>query len=206
MRTCILIINGWTTIVLMSAVLLFPTQCAAWQDDPFDPFATDGTEFQDSSDDPATQATELPPIEDTLSDGVKLVVKSMRDANPTSPHELARAINVMLNVRQYDEAKIYLQKLIDTSLNDMQTFDLMNQVGPDFFLVLRDQGELQPEGSDYALKSFQAARRAAVSPQRISKLVSLLSDDDRFIRAEAVRNLRQIGAPGCSGDVESVCD
>ena len=205
MRYCILKLNACNAIVLSVATLFFCGHSVAWQADPFDPFTPDETEVQDTATE-TSDTTELPPIEDTLSDGVKLVVKSVRDANPSTPQELARAVNTLLNVRQYAEAKVYLQKLINSSLNDMQTFELMSQMGPDFFLVIRDQAELQPEGNEFAMQAFAASKRAAFSPQRIANLVGLLSDDDRFIRAEAISSLRQLGAPAAAEMINRCAD
>ena len=141
------------TIALL-ALLILPSTGSAWQDDPFDPFASDDTEVQDATGNQSGPVN-APAIDDTLSDGVRLVIKSMRDANPTTPYELARAIKAMLGVRQYGEAKFYLQKLMNSSLTDAQMFELSDLMGPDFFLEVRDQPELQPEGNTYALQLFQ---------------------------------------------------
>ena len=184
--------------VLFVLFVVAVNPCTAWQNDPFDPFATDETEVQDAADQSTGSPAGLPPIEDSLSDGVRLVLRSLREANPTKPVELARAVRATINVRQYGEAKIYLNKLIDLSLTDQQLFELMNQVGPDFFLEVRGQNELQPEGSAFALKAFESSRKAAFAPGRINQLVQQLSDEDQYNRAEATRSLKQIGAPAAA--------
>ena len=198
MRIYVVILRSLFATALMAS-LVFPTgDCLGWQDDPFDPFGSDGTEIQDATDDQAAPSSDLPAIEDTLSEGVKMIVRNLRSSNPDTAEGLARAIKTLLNVRQYSEAKVYLDRLIGKSLTELQIFDLMNQMGPDFFLDLQTQAELQPQGSEFALNAFKAANRAAYAPDRISRLIEQLSDDDRYIRSEAAGSLREVGAPAAA--------
>ena len=198
MRIYVVILRSLFATALMAS-LVFPTgHCLGWQDDPFDPFGSDGTEIQDATDDQATPSGDLPAIEDTLSEGVKMIVRNLRSSDPDTAEGLARAIKTLLNVRQYSEAKVYLDRLIGKSLTELQIFDLMNQMGPDFFLDLQTQAELQPQGSEFALNAFKAANRAAYAPDRISRLIEQLSDDDRYIRSEAAGSLREVGAPAAA--------
>ena len=195
------LLKPWKFPAIVFVVLFIATEsdCLGWQDDPFDPFATDDTEAPVSDDNPSIRApVAQPPIDDSIDDGVKLVIQNLRDANPTTPRELARAIRTMLNVRQYAEAKVYLQRLINASLDDNQMFELMSLMGPDFFLELRDLTELKPEGTEFALSVFASSQRAAYAPDRVAKLIEQLGDTDQFIRAEASRNLKQVGAPAAA--------
>ena len=193
------LLNLWklTTIAII-ALFISSESCPGWQDDPFDPFATDDTEVPASGDKPSGSSPIAPPIDDALDDGVKLVIKNLRDANPTTPRELARAVRTMLNVRQYAEAKVYLQRLINSALDDNQMYELMSLMGPDFFLELRDLAELNPEGNEFALSVFKSSQRAAYAPNRIAQLIEQLGDTDQYIRAEATRSLKQVGAPAAA--------
>lgn len=198
MRNYFVILRSVLAAAFMASLVLTTDDCHGWQDDPFDPFATDSAEIQDATDNQGTAASDLPPIEDTLSEGVKMIVRNLRQSNPDTPEALARAIKTLLNVQQFGEAKVYLQQLSDKRLTDLQTFDLMNQMGPDFFLNLQSESELQPQGSQFALNAFKAANSAAYAPDRIARLIKQLSNEDRYIRSEAARSLREVGAPAAA--------
>ncbi|MEM9410520.1 MAG: hypothetical protein AAGA30_05370, partial [Planctomycetota bacterium] len=192
-------------------VLLGPQVGAAWQDDPFDPFGSDATAVDDFGDEADTEiefesATEDSALGlDDLDDGVELVIRSVRNSMPTSAQELSRAIKTMLNLRQYGEAKKYLQKLISLRPDRTQLFELAESMGADFFLDVRDIPELQPEGREFAKLAFKSAKEEAFGPNRIAELISQLSDENQFERQEAFRKLKLLGAPAVAAMLE-VCD
>ena len=133
----ILLLSLWITV---SAGPLF-----GCQDDPFDPFATDDADVTTIDSDTSNSSDSNPPIDNTLGEGVKLVIKNLRMSDPKTPDELVRAVKTLLNVRQYGEAKKYLNQLAAIKMDDFETFQFLYKVGPDVFLKLRDQKELQPE-------------------------------------------------------------
>ena len=184
-----------------TAVILLLTIAStgnAWQDDPFDPFGTDTPDVTNGADifDQDNPAG-LPLVED-LSASTKLLIRSVRESNPTTPEDLSRAIRTMLDIDQFGEARIYLNKLIGVNPNRQQMFELSEKLGPDFFLRLREQDELQPASRQFADRLFKLAREEAYSNERISRLISQLSDDNRFVRNDAVSQLRLLGAPAAA--------
>ena len=179
--------------VLCLGLLSIPPSAIAWQDDGFDPFATDDSDIQDESF-VSPDESEFD-LGDSLSEGVKLVIRSLRESNPTTPMELARAIRSTLNVRQYEEAKRYVDQLIRLDLDGPALFDLSDEIGSDFFLDIRDQAEFQPAGRQFAQHVFETVRAEAYAPNRIDELIVELSDGNRFVRQEAFRRLRLLGAP-----------
>lgn len=175
---------------------------APWQDDPFDPFATDDPNVEVIQ--PAGDANDLT-LDESLSDGKQLVIRSVRESNPSTPLELARAIKVMLNIDQFGEAKRYLDSLIGLNLTQSQMFELSEEMGAPFLLDLRSESELQPQGRVFAEQVIRIAREEAFSPNRIGELISELSDDNKFVRQGAFRKLQTLGAPAVRSMLE-VCE
>ncbi len=169
---------------------------SAWQVDPFDPFATDETDVQAPQESP-TADTELS-LDESLSNGVVLVIKSVHESNPTSPIDLARAVNTMITIEQYSEAQKYLDQLIATDASATQMFELSEEMGSPFWLELRSIPDLQPAGAEYAERVIRTARTEAYAPDRINQLISELSDANQFVRQGAARKLKLLGGPAVS--------
>ena len=185
--------------LLATCLLLLPQSANAWQDDPFGSFGAD-----DPHDPAAAFGTSLD-FDQSLDDSKKLLVDSLRDANPSTPVGLARAIRTMLDIEQYQEARRYLNQLIALNPDQQQMFELSEKLGPDFFLRLRDQGELQPEAAQFAEQLFTKANQQAFSVDRVRRLTSELSDDNKFVRQDALRKIRLLGAPAAAMML-NVCD
>ena len=179
---------------------------AAWQDDSFDPFAVDEPDAPvvTPGSDTRSNAQDID-LDKSLSEGVRLVIKAVRGSNPTSPEELGRAIKSMLNLQQYDEARNYLDQLVDSNLAGPQIFELSERLGATFLVDLQTVPELQPEGGTFARRAFEAARKEAYAPSRVAKLINELSDEDKFVRNDAFRKLRLLGAPAVAVMLE-VCE
>ena len=103
-------------------------------------------------------------LDESLSDGKQLVIRSVRESNPTTSLELARAIKVMLNIEQYAEANRYLDLLIELNLDRSQMFELSEEMGAPFLLDVRGEPELQPKGKAFAEQVVRMAREEAFCP------------------------------------------
>ena len=165
---------------------------APWQGDPFDPFATDDPDVEVVN--PADTVADVT-LDESLSSGQQLVIRSVRESNPTTSVELAKAIETMLNIQQFGEAGKYLEQLIGLDLTRPQMFELSEEMGAPFLLDLRSEMELQPKGKPFAELVIRMAREEAFSTNRIGDLITELSDDNKFVRQAAFRKLRILGAP-----------
>ena len=143
---------------------------------------------------------------ETLSETERLILQSVRDSNPTTADDLAKAVAVLLDIDFFEDARIYISQLDALGLNEKQMFELNQSIGADFFLVLRRHEKLQPEGSTLAVKVMAAARSFANSSGRLGELIKTLNDEDLSVRSEAFRKLRQIGEPAVAQMLNTFAD
>lgn len=198
---CDRIIFALFAVTLVAGLL---PMTAMGQDDPFDPFEADtpptATAAGDGSQ-PAPQA-----LDQSLDEGVRLIVQSIRDADPKTPIDLARAIETLINVRQFEEAKRYLAKLTSLDASDQQLFELQRQMGPAFLLEIRSQPELLPESREFSDRALAAASRKAFEPERIDSLITGLSDDNHLVGRDSFRQLNLLGAPAAAAMLNATVD
>ena len=203
---CNLIIkNVMLPAVSFAFLVLGISNAAAWQDDPFDPFGSNDPDAPVVTDTSGATGGDDEEPDQSLSDGVKLVIRAVRESNPTTPIELGRAIKSMINIEQFNEAKKYLAQLNGLNLKGPEIFDLSETLGADFLIDLKIIPELQPEGATFAAQAFQTAKQEAYAPERIAQLISELSDENKFVRNDAFRKLRLLGAPAVAVMLE-VCE
>lgn len=181
-----------TLATFLFCLLLSPYSVIAWQDDPFGSFGAN-----DPNDPDAASGLSLN-NDRTLDESQKLLIRSVRNAKPSTPLALARAIRTMLDIEQYEEARGYLSQLVALNPDRKQMFELSEEMGPDFFLRLRDQRELQPASTQFANQLFARSNQQAYSSDRIERLTSELSDDNKFVRQDALRKIRLLGAPAAA--------
>ena len=185
--------SRWPMAILVCSALwmsIGAVLCCA-QDDPF---ATPS----DSTTDASNAAREafsgaFPELPADLPDDVRLIVEATRKMNPSTPVELARAIRSMLDLRQVDEARFYLNRLAGMGLEDEQQFQLYEQLGTEFFFDLHARDELAPEGAALAKQVLAAAHRVATDPKRMDRLVRGLSHENIGFRSNAFQRLKQLG-------------
>ncbi|MEM7453615.1 MAG: HEAT repeat domain-containing protein [Planctomycetota bacterium] len=134
-------------------------------------------------------------IDPSLPEPVRLVIESVRNSNPTTAMELARVARTLNDIEQYDEARFYMQRLIQLSPPDQTMFELEQVIGVNFFFEIHSSDFLQPEGTQLAAMVLSGARRAATAPERIDGLIRGLSNDNISLRSEAFRALRRLGNP-----------
>lgn len=131
-----------------------------------------------------------------VDDTARLILSTIRESNPKTASELAYAIKVVLDVGQYQDARVYLTQLEALSLNQNQLFDFQQEVGSDFVFLIHTEPALQPEGKTFAKKVLAASQAVANSPARLASLLQQLNDQDISVRSDAFRKLRRLGEPG----------
>lgn len=146
---------------------------------------------------PANEVTakvlDRPSVPESLDAGKRLIIRATEESNPQTEIELARAVNVMLDISQYDQAKYYLSRVQAMKLDAAQKFQIYEALGTNFFLELHAVAEMQPEGSEFAEQILTAARAEATSPEKIGELIKRLSDPDLSARSAAFRRFRKLG-------------
>ena len=91
------------------ACLLCAVSCGFAQDNPF------ATRQTDPDAPAAVLPTELPAVDPSLPEGTRLVIRALRESNPQTEIELAKAIELMLDVEQYQQANYYLSRVCSPS-------------------------------------------------------------------------------------------
>ncbi len=95
----------------------------------------------------AVLPTELPAVDPSLPEGTRLVIRALRESNPQTEIELAKAIELMLDVEQYQQASYYLSRLQAFALDEASLFRIYEAMGSDFFLALHAIGDAIPAGA-----------------------------------------------------------
>lgn len=120
------------------------------------------------------------------------IVEALRQANPQSPAELARATQIMLDAAEWAEAKSYVSKLMATLADDQTAFRLYRQFGLAFVLRLKHVKDIQPEGAQLAELIQGAVQRVTQDPAWLDQQLQQLQDPQR--RLAAVASLREARA------------
>ena len=122
-----------------------------------------------------------------------LVVRLLRESNPTTPFELTRAVQLMVQTSQLKEAKLYLVRLAALQMNAEEKANLQRDYGTAFFLRISRLPELQPEGTQLGEMIADAAYRRAQDPLRIAELIARLKDPSPEVRLTAMEDLKPSG-------------
>ena len=141
-----------------------------------------------------------------IDDTAALVIRSVAQSNPTTPAEVAKAVGLMIEIKQYDEAKKYLDTLASLSLDGEASYELNRAVGSDLFYEFARTSELQPGGRKLALKVFASASEWANSEARIDGLIQQLASDNDYDRGEAFAKLNRVGKKGIARVIETFAD
>jgi len=119
------------------------------------------------------------------------VLLAIQESNPTTPEELVRAINTLLDLRARFEARQYVLKLLAAKPTADQMAALVKRYGSGTFVRIMREPRLGPQGKELAHAVLEAAHRQARDPQRLKALVKELSSSDSAIRRAAVIDLRE---------------
>ncbi len=121
------------------------------------------------------------------------IVIAIRNSNPTTVIELARAIRNVVNLGRPDEAKRYIKQLLDGSPDESTLVELHRELGSAMFMRMSRDTRFAPEGPALGKAALDAAYAAANDPARITGLIENLSDEDAAVRHSALVDLRSGG-------------
>ncbi|MCE9527160.1 MAG: hypothetical protein K8R36_14025, partial [Planctomycetales bacterium] len=122
-----------------------------------------------------------------------LVLRHMRESNPTTPEQLIGAAEIALNFESFAECKAFLKKFLEAKPDDATMAGIAARRGSEILFRLSRQKEVQPEGKQVAMAVLTGADKVAKDPARITALVNQLGDTDAGKRATAANDLAQAG-------------
>jgi hypothetical protein len=134
------------------------------------------------------------------------VVISVQESNPQTMEDLARAIQVMMNLDRDDQAKIYLKKLVAIPGDDVQWYQLHRKYPTSFLMDLNSRAKLLPESKLLIKKISDASRKILNDPARLQNLVKQLNDSSQVKRATALADLQVLGAPAAAAILTGLAD
>lgn len=155
-----------------------------------DPFGKKGEEPKAA---PEVKATIIRRRSEEMLRQDPLVLRHLRDSNPTTPEQLIAAAEITLNYESFAECKVFLKKFLDAKPDDATMAGIVARRGGELFLRLAKQKDVQPEGKMVAMAVMTAADKVAKDPARIARLIAELSDADAAKRTLAANDLDQIG-------------
>ncbi len=167
---------------LFAAATSVPIRPATAQDDTFGDAPAAG-----AADAKAAAAKNAAPSEKDPA------VIAVREANPTTPEQLAWAVRVTLDLGRLDEAKRYLTQLIAAKPSSDALLALHARYGADYFRRLKAAQSLQPEGAKLADAALAAVRKQATDANRLVVLVGKLLDPSPITRRDAEAGLKDAG-------------
>jgi hypothetical protein len=101
------------------------------------------------------------------------LVRDLLTTNPTTPGDILRVLDVLIELRQAKAGEPLLKQLVDLQLDDAKLAALYGEFGAGFFLKLARTGELNPTAGQFADKVMAAAKsRSATRNKSISSLSS----------------------------------
>ena len=116
-------------------------------------------------------------------------IRSVLEGNPTTPKELIRAVETLVDLRRPELAKPFLKQLLDTKPDAKTLIALAGEFGSASFLKFAHNPDLAPEGAQLADAVLSAAEAARTEPAMLVKLVTQLSAADRNTREDAIVGL-----------------
>ncbi len=135
------------------------------------------------------------------------VVDALLAANPSTPFELVRTMDLLIDLGQDDQAIALFERLKALPLDDQQCYELYEQVGGDRIFRLRTYGPLGPEVRLWAVNVLDAANRHSINADRLSAIVeATIRTEDKYERSLALTDLRRRGELGAALLIEKLVD
>ncbi len=124
-----------------------------------------------------------------------LATTALMQLDPTTPEQLLRAIDLLLDMGQPELARPYAARLAENTFEETEYAQLVENVGMATFLrLMLDQG-VGAEGRQFARDALLATESYHRDPQRLSSLVDQAKSPIFEQRVAALRRLRDSGVP-----------
>jgi CheY-like chemotaxis protein len=117
-------------------------------------------------------------------------VRELLQTNPTSPAELVRVADLLIDLSAMVQAAPLTARLAQAQLDEAGLASLAEQFGSATFLKFALVEELQPDGRKFADAVLSAADKKVRDPARIAALIEQLKNPSIELRHAAVVRLR----------------
>lgn len=133
-------------------------------------------------------------------------VLALMASKPSTPEELARAIDTLVELRAWHEARALTKQLLDAQLDDAAWAALVEKVGSGPFLRLAFIKPIQPEGRQVSDAALSAADRRARDSQHLATLIDELGDHSPAVRRGAMIRLTGAREAGIQAIIAAMLD
>ncbi|MDP7017033.1 MAG: hypothetical protein QGG36_14605, partial [Pirellulaceae bacterium] len=130
-------------------------------------------------------------------------ILGLRESNPQTPEQLARAVQITMNLARLDEMQVYLDKLI-AGADEPAMVRLQRQFGTAFFLRLSNRRRYGDKAADFAARVIEVTATDLRQAERLQALVQQLSDVSAAARRSAMVGLQDAGVESVFGDNSDV--
>ena len=151
-------------------------------------------------------AAQPTPKQDSPQTETNPIVLSVQASGLSTPEQLARAIQLMLDISRDDLAVEYIGQLNQLSIDDAGCYALMRDYGSAFVMRMAMYGGVQPVGRELAEKILSAANRYANDPVRLEELTRHVADSQIAVRTDALENLQALGEVGAAALLNALAD
>ena len=124
------------------------------------------------------------------------MVTALLGSNPTTPSEIFRTAQLLLEAGRPELTKRFLKKLLDAKLDDAQWMALVDEFHTPAFTELAGRAELRPESEELIHAALGAVDRRLLDPARLPREIKELRDPSPEVRARALAGLQ--GAHGAA--------
>jgi CheY-like chemotaxis protein len=147
----------------------------------------------------AGKAANLAPPEDP-------VVTALLTSNPTTPSDIFRTAQLLLDAGRPELAKRFLQKLLDAKLDDDQWTALVNEFHTPTLTDLAARTELRPQSEQLIHAALSAVNRRLLDPARLAAEIKQLQDPSPEVRAKALESLQGAHGVGMNALIAVLAD
>jgi len=148
---------------------------------------------------PAGKPVNLAPPEDP-------VVTALLASKPTTPSEIFRTAQLLLEAGRPELAKGFLKKLLDAKLDDGQWTTLVDEFHTPAFTDLAGRTELRPESEELIHTALSAVNRRLHDPARLAEQIKQLQDPSAEVRARALAGLQAAHGAGVNALIAVLAD
>ena len=134
------------------------------------------------------------------------VVTALLASNPTTPSEIFRTAQLLLEAGRPELAKRFLKKLLDAKLDDGQWTALVDEFHTPAFTDLAGRTELRPESEELIHAALSAVNRRLHDPARIAEQIKQLQDPSPEVRARALASLQAAHGAGANALIAVLAD
>jgi CheY-like chemotaxis protein len=135
-----------------------------------------------------------------------VVIRGLRESNPTSLDQLTRAARITMEMNRPDEFKRYAAAWLALKPTDIDLAALNRKYGSALFIAMSRREALQPEGAQIAEAVLSGATRYARDPARLQGFIAQLSAPDSVTRGAALRGLRDAGTEGVAALIHALAE